>query len=84
MRQQKIDIFDHQIGPYQQLLYFKEQYVEKDYPNFSKWKEFSDKLRKFGFNDKDPIGPSKQEFINLIKENGLTINLNKKRKKQAK
>jgi DNA phosphorothioation-associated putative methyltransferase len=80
LRQQRIDIFDHQIGPYQQLLYFKDQYVGKDHPERSKWIRFSKRLRKFGFNDADPIGPSKQEFYEFIEQNDLTPSLNKKRR----
>jgi DNA phosphorothioation-associated putative methyltransferase len=84
LRQQRIDIFNHQVGPNQQLLYFKDSYVTNEHPKYPKWKKFADKLREFGFNDKDPIGPSKQEFIDFIKEKDLTINLNKKRKQQLK
>jgi DNA phosphorothioation-associated putative methyltransferase len=79
LREHKIDIFDHQAGPYQQLLYFKEQYVGKNYSDRPKWEKFSNKLRRLGFNDADPIGPSKQEFMEFINGKGLTINLNRKR-----
>ena len=79
LRQQRIDIFDHQLGSYQQLLYFKDQYVGKNHPEHPKWARFSKKLRKFGFNYADPVGPSKQEFHNFIDQNALTPSLNKKR-----
>ena len=80
LRQQRVDIFDHQFGPKQQLLYFKELYVGKDHPNHARWAKFSKKLRKLGFDDADPIGPSKEEFLDFLQQNRLTINLNKKRK----
>ena len=79
LRQQRIDIFDHQSGSYQQLLYFKDQYVGKNHPNRQKWGKFSKKLRKLGFSDTDPIGPPKQEFYNFIDKKGLTPNLYKKK-----
>jgi DNA phosphorothioation-associated putative methyltransferase len=80
LREQRIDIFDHQALPRRQLLYFKNLYVGKEHPNFAKWKKFGDKLRKLGFNDTDPTGPSKEELLDFLKKKRLTINLNTKRK----
>ena len=79
LRKQHVDIFDHQSPTYQQLLYFKENYVSKDYPLRPKWEKYSYKLRKLGFNDNILLGPTKQEFYELIEKKGLTINLNKKK-----
>jgi DNA phosphorothioation-associated putative methyltransferase len=81
LRKQHIDFFDYQSPTYQQLLYFKENYVSKEYPSRSKWEKFSEKLRKIGFKDNIVIGPTKQEFYEFINKKGLTINLNKKRKR---
>jgi DNA phosphorothioation-associated putative methyltransferase len=80
LRRQRIEFFDHQLGLYQQLLYFKEQYVGKDHPDRPKWERFSKKLRKFGFNNTDPIGLPKQEFYSFIEQNDLTPSLNKRRR----
>ena len=82
LRKQHIDIFDHQSPPYQQLLYFKENYVSKDYPLRSKWEKYSNKLRNLGFNDNIVLGPTKQEFHEFINKKDLTSNLNKKRKRK--
>jgi len=83
LRKQHIDFFDHQSGPWQQLLYYKERFVASEHPARKKWEKFSKKLRKLGFNENDPIGPSKQEFLEQIEEKGLTINLNKRRKQKT-
>lgn len=80
LRKQRIDVFDHQSPTNQQLLYFKELYFGKDHPSRPKWEKFSNKLRKLGFDDNAAFGPSKQEFLELIEQKGLTPNLNKKRK----
>jgi DNA phosphorothioation-associated putative methyltransferase len=80
LRKQRIDVFDHQSPTNQQLLYFKEFYVGKNHPSWPKWKKFSNKLRKLGFDDNAAFGPSKPEFLELIEQKGLTPNLNKKRK----
>ncbi len=80
LRKQCIDIFDHRSPTNQQLLYFKENYVSKDYPLRPQWEKYSNKLRNLGFNDKAALGPPKQEFLELIEKKGLTANLNKKRK----
>lgn len=84
LRNQRIDIFDHQTGPRQQLQYFKELYVDQNHSERSKWEKYSNKLRKLGFNDKITIGPIKQEFLEMIEQKGLTVNLNKKRNTEAK
>jgi DNA phosphorothioation-associated putative methyltransferase len=81
LRKQRIDVFDHQSGTNLQLLYFKENYVSRDHPERPKWEKFSSKLRKLGFEDSIVIGPTKQEFLSMIEEKGLTINLNKRRRK---
>ncbi len=81
LRKQRIDIFDHQSGTSQQLLYFKENYVAKNCFGRQKWENFSKKLRKLGFNDNIGTGPSKQDFLGFLLKNELTPNLNKKRKK---
>ena len=80
LRKQRIDVFDHRSKTNQQLLYFKELYVGKDHPSKTKWEKFSKKLKKLGFDDNAAFGPSKQEFLELIEQKGLTPNLNKKRK----
>jgi DNA phosphorothioation-associated putative methyltransferase len=80
LREQRVDIFDHQIGFKKQLLYFKDLYVGKDHPNVLKWAKFSNRLRKIGLDEKDVIGPSMQEFQSLIERKGLTHNLNRKQK----
>jgi len=80
LRKQRIDFFDHQAVPWQQLLYYKERFVSSEHRARKKWEKFSKKLRKHGFNENDLIGPSKQEFIEIINNKGLTYNLNKKRK----
>ena len=83
LRNQRIDFFDHQIGPWQQLLYFKERFVSPGHPSRERWQTFGNKLRKLGINENDPIGPSKQEFYKIIEEKELTINLNRRRTKKA-
>ena len=80
LRKQRIDVFDHQSEKDQQLLYFKERFVAEDHPKRGKWEKFSNKLRRLGFDDRTMIGPTKQEFLSLIEDKGLTINLNKRRK----
>ncbi|MCP4352959.1 MAG: hypothetical protein GY795_46505 [Desulfobacterales bacterium] len=71
--------FDLQNPKHQQLLYFKEIYIAEDHPERDKWEKYSQKLRqKFGFETMG-FGPSKQEFVNMLEEKGLTVNLNRKR-----
>ncbi|MFC1866812.1 DNA phosphorothioation-associated putative methyltransferase [Thermodesulfobacteriota bacterium] len=79
LRKQEIDVFDHKSGNRQQLLYFKENYVARDYPEKPKWEKLSKKLRKLGFDESMGFGPTKQEFLALLEEKNLTVNLNKKR-----
>jgi len=80
LKRQEIDFFDYQSGPWQQFLYYKERFVSPNHTNRKKWEKFSNKLKKLGINENDPIGPSKREFTELIESKGLTVNLNKKRK----
>ncbi|MCP4104968.1 MAG: hypothetical protein GY749_05460 [Desulfobacteraceae bacterium] len=62
------------------MLYFKERYVAEDHPERGKWGKYSRKLRqKLGFDETMGFGPSKQEFMNMLEEKGLTVNLNRKR-----
>ena len=81
LRKQQIDFFDHKSETHQQVLYFKERYVPDKYPLKEKWVKFSKKLSKIGIDSTVMYGPSKQELLELTKNHGLTINLNKKRVK---
>jgi DNA phosphorothioation-associated putative methyltransferase len=77
-----VEVFDHSTGPKIQLLYFKERFVGKSHPNWSKMEKFSSKLKKLGF---DPgtigLGPDKQSFCNLLAEAGLDERLQPIRKR---
>jgi len=43
---QEIDLFDHKVLEWRQILYFKEQYLTSEHPLFQEWVKFSDKLSK--------------------------------------
>jgi len=80
LRAQQVDVFEQEKNSWRQLLYFKERFVAKDHPLRPKWEKYSDKLRKLGLNEKMGLGPSKEEFLAMLEENGLTFYLNRKRK----
>jgi len=66
LRNQAIDIFDHQNSEKQQLLYFKERYVASDHPQRSEWEKFSEKLRDLGLSEDMGFGPWKHEFYAMV------------------
>lgn len=79
-----VEVFDHTIGPKLQLLYFKERFLDKGYPERAAMEKFSAKLRKLGF-DKDTIGlgPDKESFLRTIAVVGLNENLNPTRSRDS-
>jgi len=80
LRAQQVDVFEQEKNSWRQLLYFKERFVAKDHLLRSKWEKYSDKLRKLGLHENMGLGPSKEEFLAMLEENGLTFYLNRKRK----
>ena len=80
LRTQRVDVFEQEKGSWQQLLYFKERFVGKDHPLRAKWEKYSSKLRKIGLHENMGLGPSKEAFLAMLEEAGLTLNLNKRRK----
>jgi hypothetical protein len=67
-----VDVFDHSTGPKTQLLYFKERFVGKDYPNRPAMNKFSAKLRRLGLDETTiGLGPDKQTFLALLEAAGL-------------
>ena len=80
LKLQRVDVFEQKPGSWTQLLYFKERFVAKDHPVRPKWEKYSGKLKKLGLHENMGLGPSKEEFLAMLEENGLTLYLNKKRK----
>jgi len=70
LRTQAADLFDHQQSDeWGQLLYFKEQYVTQEHPQYNKWKDYSKKLQKqTGLKPGIIRGPSKKEFEEIIQK----------------
>jgi len=81
LKNQQVDIFDHRNPEKQQVLYFKDHYVSDEYSLKNQWEKYSKKLKKLGFDENMRFGLTKDEFLEFIGHKGLTINLNKKRKK---
>jgi len=79
LKKQRIDIFDHSSGDKIQLLYFKDCYVSSNHPQKSRWEKFSKRLIKTGFKEPLIIGPTKQEFIEILNKKNLTKNLYQKK-----
>ena len=75
-----MDVSQQEKNTWQQLLYFKERFVSKNHPLRPKWEKYSDKLRKFGLHERMGLGPSKEEFLAMLEDKGLTLYLNRKRK----
>lgn len=73
LRRQIIDVFDHRSEERQELLYFKERYVAKDYPERPKWEEFSKWLTSQGLELERGFGPSKQELVSFLDSKGLAV-----------
>ena len=80
LRAQQVDVFEQTKGSWQQLLYSKERFVSKDHTLRPKWEKYSRKLRKIGLHEDMGLGPGKEEFLGMLDELGLTLNLNKRRK----
>jgi len=69
LKKQRIDIFDHQENANRiQLLYHKICYVGEDHPNRKKWEKISKKLIDLGIKQTVVIGPTKKEYIEMIKK----------------
>ncbi|MBF0232650.1 MAG: DNA phosphorothioation-associated putative methyltransferase [Desulfamplus sp.] len=68
LKTQKVDLFDHrESDEWGQLLYFKEQYVTSEYPNYEEWKLYSKELQdKTGLKSGIIRGPSKKVFGEII------------------
>ena len=84
LKSQQVDVFEQEKDSWQQLLYFKERFVAKDHPLRSKWEKYSKKLRKIGLTEDMGLGPSKEAFLAMIEDLGLTMGLNKRRNQTAK
>jgi DNA phosphorothioation-associated putative methyltransferase len=84
LKTQQVDVFEQEKDSWQQLLYFKERFVAEDHPLRPKWEKYSRKLRKIGLTEDMGLGPSKEAFLVMIEELGLTMGLNKRRKQTTK
>ena len=82
LRTLSVDVFDHENWHEHQLLYFKERFVSKEHSESENMQEFSAKLRKLGLNEDMGFGPTKEEFHIFIAKKGLTLNLNRIRRKR--
>lgn len=72
-----VEVFDHALGPKIQLLFFKERFVGKDYPNRPLMEKFSLKVRKLGLNEQTiGFGPDKESFNALCTAAGVNKHLN--------
>ena len=72
-----VEVFDHAIGPKIQLLFFKERFVGKDYPNRPLMEKFSAKIRKLGLTEATiGFGPDKESFRAVCAAAGVNENLN--------
>jgi len=59
-----VSVIDHTTGSEHQLLFFKERFLAKDYPDRAKMERFSAKLRKLGLREeKIGYGPSKEQWL---------------------
>ncbi len=70
LKQQSVDIFDHQSSERQELLYFKERYVALEHPNREVWEAFSIKLQLLGLDLDAGFGPTKQELLAFLDATG--------------
>lgn len=58
-----VSVIDHTTGPEHQLLFFKERFLPKDYPEMAKTARFSAKLRKLGLREETiGYGPTKENW----------------------
>ena len=79
-----VEVFDHSKGPKIQLLYFKERFVETEYPGRPAMEKFSMKLRKIGLAESTiGLGPDKQTFHTALASIGLNENLNSTRRRDS-
>ena len=69
LRQQSVDVFDHQSSERLEILYFKERYVALEHPDRETWESFSFKLQELGFDVSAGYGPTKQELLAVLDAN---------------
>lgn len=80
LRRLFVTVFDHTSGPSHQVLYFKERFLPAAYPERKKMEQFSNRLRKLGFEERTiGYGPPLEEFQVLLDRHGLTMGLNPKK-----
>ncbi len=68
-----VTVFDHSTGPDRQLLFFKERFLPRDYPNHARMAQISARLRKLGFDERTiGYGPNRSEFEKFLQNRRLT------------
>jgi hypothetical protein len=77
LRTRWVQVFDHSTDG--QILYFKERFLARHHPQRAKMEAFSAKLRKLGLSDNTLMGPTKTGFAQLLEQEGLNENLNRRR-----
>jgi DNA phosphorothioation-associated putative methyltransferase len=79
-----VEVFDHNVGPKTQLLYFKERFVGRDHPGRKAMEQFSAKLQTLGLSQATiGFGPTASEFEALARAAGYSPKLQKLRTKTA-
>lgn len=81
LRRCYVQVFEHQEGR-QQLLYFKEKFLDANDDCYPKADAFSAKLRKLGLDEKNMgrFGPTKEQLLEALDQMGYTYGLNKRHK----